>query len=163
MFKKESDQIYSADVHAPVPIQELESLVLEYQRQNKIPHKVFEIHASDQDELQFFQRVFADDKKADNAESTELPGSQTSSVLKNTHLQKFSNRKKQGPHNPDLEDFKIELVADKEAPEEEESNQQNLKSANTVLSQIADYDMFTEVPPSDDRRMKTSALGATNK
>ena len=63
----------------------------------------------DADEHQFFQQVFADDPNADLA---ELAASQSSSVLKNTHLQRISNRKKQ-VHNPDLEDFKIDLVDEK--------------------------------------------------
>lgn len=118
---------------------------------------MFNIHASDADEHQFFQQVFADDPNADLA---ELAASQSSSVLKNTHLQRISNRKKQ-VHNPDLEDFKIDLV-DEKVKEEDETSAQYLKSANTILSQNADYDMFTEVPPSDDRRIKTGGFRVTN-
>ena len=76
---------------------------------------MFNILASDQDEHQFFQQVFAEEQKVDDS----LAVSQSSSVLKNTHLQRFSNRKKQEATNADLDDFKIELVDEGEPAEAE--------------------------------------------
>ena len=76
---------------------------------------MFNIHASDEDELQFFQHVFAEEQKMEES----LAASQDSSVLKNTHLQRFSNRRMQEAVNADLDDFKIELVDEGEPMEAE--------------------------------------------